>query len=72
MEPIRPSVRRNARRNTAWSVSAVKIAIGGYQGCPPTVVRGSALHAATASSVNQTVKLPRWRKAASQAVELVT
>ena len=36
-----------------------------YQGCPPRVVRGSALQAAIASSVNQTVKLPRWRKLAS-------
>jgi hypothetical protein len=25
-------------------------------------VRGSAAHASTASAVNQTVKLPRWRK----------
>jgi len=65
MEPIRPSVWRRARRNTARSVSAVKIARGEYQDCPPAVVRGSALHEATASSVNQTVKLPRWRKAAS-------
>ncbi len=28
--------------------------------------------AATASSVNQTVKLPRWRKAVSQAAEFMT
>ena len=32
---------------------------GEYQGCPPRVVRGSARQAAIASSVNQTVKLPR-------------
>jgi hypothetical protein len=36
-----------------------------YQGCPPRVVRGSASQAAIAASVNQTVKLPRWRKLAS-------
>ena len=65
MEPIRPSVWRSAKRNAALSVSAVKIAKGEYQGCPPAVVRGEAFHAATASSVNQTVKLPRWRRAAS-------
>lgn len=65
MEPIRPSVWRSARRNKARSVSAVKIARGEYQGCPPAVVRGYALHATTASSVNQIVKLPRWRRAAS-------
>jgi hypothetical protein len=38
---------------------------GEYQGWPPRVVRGSASHAASASSVNHTVKLPRWRKLAS-------
>ena len=70
-EPIRPSVWRRARRNTALSVSAVRIAKGEYHGCPPAVVRGSAFHAATASSVNQTVRLPRWRKAASYAAEFV-
>ncbi len=42
---------------------------GEYQGCPPAVVRGEARHAATASSVSQTVKLPRWRRAASYAAE---
>jgi hypothetical protein len=36
-----------------------------YQGCPPRVVRGSVVQAAIASSVNQTVKLPRWRRLAS-------
>ena len=60
MEPISPSVWRSARRNTVRrSVSAVRIARGEYQGCPPRVVRGSARQAAIASSVNQTVKLPR-------------
>ncbi len=48
-----------ARRNTARSVSAVRMASGEYQACPPRVVRASAAHAATASSVNHTVKLPR-------------
>jgi hypothetical protein len=46
MEPISPSVCRSARRNTALSVSAVKIARGEYQRCPPRVVRGSAFQAA--------------------------
>ena len=72
IEPIRPSVWRRPRRNTARSVSAVRIARGEYQGCPPRVVRGSARQAATASSVNQTVRLPRWRRAASYAAQLVT
>src|SRR4051794_25856978 len=72
MEPIRPSVWRRARRNTARSVSAVRIASGEYQGCPPRVVRGSACQAAIASSVNQTVRLPRWRRAASYSAQLVT
>jgi len=70
MEPIRPSVWRKARRNTARSVSAVRIAKGEYQACPPRVVRGSARHASTASAVNQTVKLPRWRKLASYSRQL--
>ncbi len=43
-------------------MSAVRIARGEYQGWPPRVVRDSATHAAIASSVNQTVRLPRWRK----------
>src|SRR3954462_7874486 len=43
-----------------------------YQGWPPRVVRGSASHAAMASSVNQTVKLPRWRRLASEAGQFVT
>src|SRR4051794_22412048 len=40
MEPISPSVWRSARRNTVRRVSAVRIARGAYQGCPPRVVRG--------------------------------
>ena len=72
MEPIRPSVWRSADWNTTLSVSAVKIAKGEYQGCPPAVVRGSAFQAATASLENQIVKLPRWRRAASYAAALVT
>jgi len=35
------------------------MARGEYQRCPPWVVRGSAAQAATASSVNHTVRLPR-------------
>src|SRR4051794_21695640 len=41
-------------------------------GCPPRVVRGSALQAAIASGVNQTVRLPRARRPASYAAQLVT
>src|SRR3954470_15768768 len=40
MEPISPSVWRSARRNTVRRVSAVRIARGEYQGCPPRVVCG--------------------------------
>src|SRR3954452_5752445 len=40
MEPISPSVWRSARRNTVRRGSAVRIARGAYQGCPPRVVRG--------------------------------
>src|SRR3954447_7576145 len=36
------------------------------------VVRGSARQAATAASLNQTVRLPRWRRAASYAAQLLT
>jgi len=72
MEPISPSVWRNARRNTALSASAFRIAKEDYQRCPPAVVRGSARHPSIASSGNQTVRLPRWRRAASYAAELVT
>ena len=39
---------------------------------PPRVVRGSARQAAIASSVNQIVKLPRWRRAASYSDQFVT
>ena len=72
MEPISPSVWRKAKRNTARSVNAVRIARGEYQGCPPRVVRGAARQAAIASSVNQTVRLPRCRKPASYSAQLVT
>jgi hypothetical protein len=72
IEPINPSVWRRARWNMALSVSAVRIANGEYQGCPPQVVRGAARQAAIASSVNHTAKLPRWRKLASYAAQLVT
>src|SRR3954452_21079234 len=41
-------------------------------GCPPRVVRGSARQAAIASGVNQTVRLPRARRAASYAAQFVT
>ena len=54
MEPIRPWVCRNAKRNTVRNVSAVRIARGEYQGCLPRVARGSAAHASIASSLNHT------------------
>ncbi len=41
------------------------MASGEYRDCPPRIVRGAATYAATASSVNQTVRLPRWRRLAS-------
>src|SRR3954447_2055802 len=41
-------------------------------GCPPRVVRGAAAQAATASGVNQTVRLPRARRPASYSAQLVT
>src|SRR3954447_85114 len=41
-------------------------------GCPPRVRRGGAAQAATASGVNQTVRLPRARKLASYSAQLVT
>ena len=40
MEPISPSVWRRARWNTVRRGSAVRIARGAYQGCPPRVVHG--------------------------------
>ena len=58
--------------NTALCVSAVKIASGEHQGCPPRVVRGAACQAVIASSVNRTVKLPRWRRLAPYAAQFVT
>jgi len=64
-EPISPSVCRYASRNTALNVSAVRIARSEYSGCPPRLVRRSASHASTASSENQTVKLPRRRRLSS-------
>jgi hypothetical protein len=41
-------------------------------GWPPGVVRGSARQDAIALSVNQIVKLPRWRRAASYSDQFVT
>ena len=43
-----------------------------WEGCPPRVVRGAVTQAAIASGVNQTVKLPRARRPASYAAQLVT
>src|SRR4051794_12788207 len=41
-------------------------------GCPPRPVRGSALQASIASVVNHTVRLPRARRPASYAAQLMT
>jgi len=48
-------------RGRAWrdDDGRFRMATGEYRACPPRVVRGSAAQAATASSVNHTVKLPR-------------
>src|SRR3954471_391742 len=43
-----------------------------YQGCPPGVVRGAAAHPSIASALNHTVRLPRRRRPASYAGQLVT
>ena len=72
IELIRPLVWCRARRNTALSVSAVRIARGIYRGCPPGVVRDAARQPSMASSVNHTVRLPRWRKLASYARQLMS
>jgi hypothetical protein len=71
-EPINPSVWRSASWNSAFRVSAVRIASGKYQAYPPRVVRGAARQAAIASSVNHTVRLPRRRKLASWAGQFIT
>src|SRR4051794_38904818 len=63
---------RSAMRNTARNVRAVVIAKAEYDGCPPRLARGSAVHAATASGVNHTVRLPRPRRPASYSAQLVT
>jgi hypothetical protein len=50
----------------------VRMASGEYRGWSPRLVRGSARRAATTSSVNHTVRSPRWRRPASQAGEFVS
>ena len=59
-------------RATARRLSALRS--GTAKASPSSWVDGAnqALHAATVSSVNQTVKLPRWRRAASYTAELTT
>ena len=71
-EPIRPSVWPKAKRKTARSVSALRIARGENQRCPPGILRGAACQASIASVVNLTVKLPRWRRLASYARQFMT
>jgi hypothetical protein len=65
IEPINPSVWRSARPNTVRKINPVWIAMFENKGWPPRVVRGEAFHPAIASSLNQTVRLPRCRRAAS-------
>ena len=65
MEPIRPSVCRYARQNTARNVSAVRIARVECQGAHLGSSESSAAHAEIALSLNQTVRLARWRRLAS-------
>ena len=72
IEPIRPSVWRRASRNTAFSVSAVKIANAEYKAWPPRVVCGAARQPAMAPSLNHSVRLPRWRRLALQSAQLIT
>ena len=49
----------------ALSFSTTIIARDEYRGGPPGLVRGSARYASMTSSVNQTARLPGWRKLAS-------
>jgi hypothetical protein len=46
-------------------VNAVRMASGEYHGWPPRLVRGAARQPAIASSLNHTVRSPRWRRPAS-------
>ena len=71
-EPISSSVCRGASRNAARGAWAVRTARGEWICCPPRIVHGSVVHAAIASSVNQTVRLPRWDKLASYAGQFVS
>lgn len=57
------------KRNTTRSIRAVVIANSEECGSPPGVVRGAAFQPIT-SSVTQTVRLPRWRRAASYSLQL--
>lgn len=59
MKPISPLVWRSAGPNAAFSATAVRIATGDDERCPPLFVRASAFQAATDASVNQTIKTTR-------------
>ena len=74
IEPINPSVWRSARPNTVRKINPVWIAMFENKGWPPPprVVRGEAFQPAIASSLNQTVRLPRCRRAASYSAQFVT
>lgn len=62
---LRTRLSSSRKRSTACSVSAVRMVSGEYRDCPPRPVHGSTAHAATASSANQILRLPRWRRLAS-------
>ena len=52
--------------------SSTLLAMFENKGWPPRVVRGEAFHPAIASSLNQTVRLPRCRRVASYSAQFVT
>ena len=70
---------QQSRRVGVFTVRAAKRAILSvlwrdpeWCGWPPGVVRGTARQAAIAASVNHTVRLPRWRRAALYVAQFVT
>lgn len=69
---MRPSVRRDAGRNTASTVDAAASTGAEWQGCPPRLVRDSAAHARTASSETHDVGLPRRRRLSPYSRRFVT
>jgi hypothetical protein len=72
IEPINHSVWRSVGPNTVRKINPVWIAMFENKGWPPRVLRGEAFQPAIASSLNQTVRLPRGRRAASYSTQFVT